>query len=151
MAATPKSDRMASVLADNLNMRLGAGVAVKSYDASGDAVVTLTIGSGDGSVQAIVRIKPIASIQKDSLGNTQTSYGPHVTQVLFDTDASVGTTSANKLAVLGEIFKFSTKVEWYDKDPADTGGTDVIAIADIDPTNLKGTFDPLPWLQNEEM
>lgn len=151
MAATPKSDRMAAVLVDHLNQRLGAGKAVKSYDASGDALVTLTVGSGDGSIKALVRIKPIASIQKDAIGGTQASYGPHVTQVLFDIAASVGTTSAQKLAVLGEVFQLGTKVEWYDKDPGATGGTDVIAIADIAAANLQGTFDPLPWLQNSEM
>ena len=145
MAATQKALSFQRALVDNLNMRLadngnGSNTTTASFDSSGDAVITVTVGTGNHSIKALVRLKPVAPLatQVDALGLAQRVLTPHTCQVLFDSNAS-GATEAQKAMVLFEAMKLGTKFELYLKDAV------AVAVSDLTTTNLVKTLEDLPW------
>lgn len=139
-----KVDLQADLLVQTLGFRLPSSAVAKTYDASGDVYVTVTTGTGNNSVDGIVkfvRASAPASGAYDALGLAQTVYSPHICQVLFDITASVGTTEAYKAQILCECARIGMKVELYEVDA--TGSN--IAVAGITSANFITSFGDVQW------
>ena len=118
MAFDKKSQALARTLTDELTLRYkAAGLAVAlSYDASQNPIITVGTAAA-GSQSATLRILPFASIGLDGLGLAQTSYGPHIVQVVLEQlSGNTGTTvmTAANLAPLNvAVLRRGTRVETY--------------------------------------
>lgn len=126
-----RTERWAVALADIFTQLFGATYAVsKAYDTNSDVYVKVALAAGgNNTVKAIVKLVPAtapASGAKDSLGLTQTVFGPHVAQVLFDITAS-STSTTERFIVQHEVDKLGARIELFEK----TAGAGNIAIADI--------------------
>jgi hypothetical protein len=146
-----KTDLTADLLVEKLAMRLPTATVVKAYDASGDAYVTVVVGSGNNSVEAIAKFVPgpsSAAGQYDALGLAQRVYSPHIAQLLFDSNVAGtpggslgGTAWTVKTAVYGEVMRNGMRVDVYVKD----AGAGNLAVTDIAVGNFSSTFNSLEW------
>ncbi len=140
MAATKTAEGLIRGLCDDINQRLGAGVATLNYHTDGNVYALVQVSTGNDSKKAIVLLKPtgLASEAVDALGIAQRQFNPHVAQCLFDIDGSNGATPQHILYVLGNVLRWGVLVEQYNVD------ANAIAISDIAAGNLVGTWQPLP-------
>lgn|SRR5574343_315488 len=144
MAQSYKSQALAAELRDALAKRFPT---VSDILFAGDGSPYVLVGAGTaGSQSAIVKVSAEQPLGVDGLGLTPRAFSPHVMQVVLETStiANVGLmTEANKLALLGEVEKFGTKVELYM-----SANTNAVDPTDITSGNLKATWEPhLKWRQ----
>ena len=152
--ASKKVDLQSDVLMEKLNLRLADATYIapvsKSYSNS-NGLLTVDKSASALDDWAMILIGPISPAQSgltDALGLTQRVYSPHVIKVLFDrdaSDASHGTTTATRLAILGEVLRTGMDVELYEVDAAEKGGNKYLEVGDIAAGNLKGSFQNLEW------
>lgn len=133
-------ESLARQLAEDLGLRLKALGVATGVDSSGNPTVSVGAMTA-GSQSAFVRVLDQASIQVDSLGLPQRSFGPHVVQIVLETStiATVALmTEANKLKLVGELLKHGAKVELYL-----TANLTAPSVAGIAAGNLIATWDHL--------
>lgn len=146
--ATEKAISFSRDLKDALAVRLSDLTWVESFDSNNDALLTGGAGVA-GNPNVVIRIKPVASIQKDILGLAQNVYTPHKIQVAFEGNASTTTSTlpntANTMkyvaAILGEVLsKGCTTEVWL----GPTGTAPTASTFDTAGYN-KASFDSLYW------
>lgn len=86
--ATYKSVAMLEELKKELEARLASLslVSTSSFDSSGNPCLSMyhTAGGVAGEQNVFIRIKPVDSLQKDIVGNSQAVFTPHVVQVAYE-------------------------------------------------------------------
>ncbi len=144
MAQTYKSQALAAELRDALAKRFATVSDVK-FDTDGSPYVLVGAGTA-GSQSALVKISGEQPLGVDGLGLTPRSFSPHVAQVVLETSTIANValmTEANKLAFLGEVEKFGTKIELYM-----SANGNAVDPTDISSGNLKATWElHLKWRQ----
>lgn len=142
MAQSYKSQAIAAELRDALAKRF-ATVSSVLFDTDGSPYVVVGAG-GAGSQSALVKISAEQPLGVDGLGLTPRAFTPHVAQVVFETSTIAGVallTEANKLAFLGEVEKYGTKIELYM-----SANGNAVDPTDITSINLKATWEiSLKW------
>lgn len=128
---------------------VGLSIA-EGLDTDGNPTFVISDGTPATTEQVIfVRVKtfPAENLWTNSVGLAQEQWTPHVVQVATEAFAASGAgaqlstvTTANQLALFGEIMPFKTRVEVY----LSALGT-VPSVATIASANYKGGFDSLYW------
>jgi hypothetical protein len=106
---------MARQIAEDLGLRLSALTLATSNDGSGNPTVSLGALTA-GSQSAFILCKEQASIQVDSLGLAQRSFGPNVIQLVLETSTIANVplmTVANYVKLLGTLLRHGVKLELY--------------------------------------
>ena len=120
-----------------------ATVSDVRFDTDGSPYVLVGAGTA-GSQSAIVKITGEQPLGVDGLGLTPRAFSPHVAQVVLETSTIANValmTEANKLALMGEVEKFGTKIELYM-----SANTNAVDPTDIVVGNLKATWEiHLKW------
>jgi len=142
MAQSYKSQALAAELRDALAKRF-ATVSSVLFDTDGSPYVLVGAGTA-GSQSAIVKVSAEQPLGVDGLGLTPRAFTPHVMQVVLETSTIANValmTEANKLALLGEVEKWGTKVELYM-----SANTNAVDPTDITSGNKKAEWDlHLKW------
>jgi hypothetical protein len=142
MAQSYKSQALAAEIRDALAKRFTTVSAVR-FDTDGSPYVLVGAGTA-GSQSAIVKISAEQPLGVDGFGLTPQAFTPHVAQVVLETSTIANValmTEANKLALLGEVEKFGTKIELYM-----SANTNAVGTEDIVSGNLKATWEmSLKW------
>lgn len=142
MAQSYKSQALAAELRDALAKRF-ATVSAVLFDTDGSPYVLVGAGTA-GSQSAIVKVSAEQPLGVDGLGLTPRAFSPHVMQVVLETSTIANValmTEANKLALMGEVEKWGTKIELYM-----SANNNVVDPTDISSANLKATWElHLKW------
>lgn len=142
MAQSYKSQALAAELRDALAKRF-ATVSDVRFDTDGSPYVIVGAGTA-GSQSALVKVSAEQPLGVDGLGLTPRAFTPHVMQVVLETSTLANValmTEANKLALMGEVEKFGTKIELYM-----SANTNAVDPTDIVSGNLKATWEmALKW------
>jgi hypothetical protein len=113
--ASAKSLSLASELRDALARRTTLTVSGIGFDTDGGA--WLRVGTaGAGNQTAVIKCKEVAPVGSDIVGNAARGYAQHVMQVVLETSTVANVallTEANKIAIMGEVFRRGTRVELY--------------------------------------
>lgn len=134
---TAKANAMSRDLKDKLKFRF----TTVAEGAAADGNPTVSVGTmGAGSQSAFIKIKCIALIGNDAIGQASREFSPHVVQVVLETStiANVGLmTEANKGLLMIELMKLGCKIEIYM-----SANTTAPSAAAIIAANLKASIDP---------
>lgn len=107
------------------------------FDSSGNPTILLGAGTA-GSQSMFIRCLATPSLGTTSVGTTQTSFGPHVLQIVLETSTIANValmTEANKMVIMGEVLGRGTAAELYM-----SANTNAVDVADITSGNLKATW-----------
>ena len=144
MAQSYKSQALAAELRDALLKRF-ATVSAILFDTDGSPYVIVGAGTA-GSQSALVKVSAEQPLGVDGLGLTPRAFSPHVMQVVLETSTIADValmTEANKLALMGEVEKWGTKIQLYM-----SANTNAVGPEDITSGNLKATWElHLKWRQ----
>jgi len=142
MAQSYKSQALAAELRDALLKRF-ATVSAILFDTDGSPYLLVGAGTA-GSQSALVKVSAEQPLGVDGLGMTPRAFSPHVMQVVLETSTIANValmTEANKLALMGEVEKWGTKIELYM-----SANTNAVGPEDIVSGNLKATWEiALKW------
>jgi hypothetical protein len=142
MAQSYKSQALAAELRDALLKRF-ATVSAVLFDTDGSPYVIVGAGTA-GSQSALVKVSAEQPLGVDGLGLTPRAFSPHVMQVVLETSTIADValmTEANKLALMGEVEKWGTKIQLYM-----SANTNAVGPEDITSGNLKATWElHLKW------
>lgn len=114
-----------------------------SQDSSGNPVLTIAQDSSwaTGEQYAVIRIKPEANLNVNSIGQTQEGFGPHVVQIVSEESAVSGVsvlTEANVARLFVEMKALGTIFEHYL-----CANGDVPAVAEFTAAQLVERIDDL--------
>lgn len=134
-----KAHSFAAELKDALTHR--GFVMTSSYDTDGSPL--LRVGTaGAGNQTALIKIKEIAPLGTNVIGQAAVGYCPLVAQLVLETSTIANVAllvESSKLALVGELGHRGAQVELYM-----SANTNATGPEDIVSGNLKATFDPEP-------
>lgn len=136
MANSAKSLALANEMYDALKRHFTT--IAQDFDTDGNPLIKIGALTA-GSQSAIVKVKPMESVFKDIIGNTQPAYSPCLCQLVLETSTIANValmTEDNKMKLFEEVGKFGTMLELYM-----SANTNAVDATDITSGNLKAKWN----------